>query len=126
MNQMGKIQIGDSDGDGEFTSDDLVQVFQRNGYEDTWVRNSTWAEGDWNGDLEFDTRDFVTAFQDGGYEQAIPTTNGPFVPEPGSATLVGFVVVVFSLLRRGRWRRAVSPTSVPPRSAAASCGAWQA
>jgi hypothetical protein len=62
--------IGDLDGDGLFTSSDLVLVFQAGEYEDGLVRNSTFQTGDWNGDGEFDSADLVFAFQAGHYEAA--------------------------------------------------------
>ena len=60
--------IGDANRDRQFTSRDLVLVFQAGEYEDNLLRNSTWAEGDWNGDHEFDSADLVIAFQSGEYE----------------------------------------------------------
>jgi hypothetical protein len=59
--------IGDLDGDGLFTSSDLVLVFQAGEYEDGIRRNSTFQTGDWNGDGEFDSADLVFAFQAGHY-----------------------------------------------------------
>lgn len=58
---------GDSNGDGRFDSNDLVQIFQTNEYEDELIGNSTWADGDWNGDGEFNTQDLILAFQEGRY-----------------------------------------------------------
>ena len=59
---------GDANGDGLFTSADMVQVFQTGEYEDNIVGNSTFAEGDWNGDGDFTSSDMVMAFQTGRYE----------------------------------------------------------
>ena len=42
--------IGDTDMDGEFSSDDITRVFQVGQYEDGIEKNSRWATGDWNGD----------------------------------------------------------------------------
>ncbi|MCA9216145.1 MAG: Hint domain-containing protein, partial [Planctomycetales bacterium] len=63
---------GDSNGDGRFTSADLVAVFQAAKYETG--ASATFAEGDWNGDGIFNTRDLVFAFQNTVYERpaAIP------------------------------------------------------
>ena len=57
---------GDANLDGEFSSCDFVQVFERAEYEDSIFCNSGWADDDWNGDGEFDSSDFVLAFQSGG------------------------------------------------------------
>ena len=78
--------IGDADLDGEFTSTDFVQVFQRGEYEDALPGNSGWDDGDWNADANFTSDDFVAAFADGGYElgpRAVPA-----VPEPASGWLL--------------------------------------
>ncbi|MCA9216959.1 MAG: lamin tail domain-containing protein [Planctomycetales bacterium] len=58
---------GDANGDGVFSSTDLVLVFQRNEFEDGIPLNSTFDEGDWNGDGEFDSSDLVHAFQQRQY-----------------------------------------------------------
>ncbi len=72
--------FGDSNLDGEFSSDDLVWVFQLGQYEDEVSADSIWGTGDWNGDQEFDTHDFLLAFQHGGYEQG-PRDAVAIVPE---------------------------------------------
>ena len=61
--------IGDSNGDGEFNSTDLVQIFQTGEYEDSFFGNSTFADGDWNGDGEFNSSDIVYAFQANSYSR---------------------------------------------------------
>ncbi len=69
----GLIQIalpGDSNLDGRFDTQDLVQILQIGEYEDGIPGNSTWTEGDWNQDGDFDTGDFVLALQQGNYESA--------------------------------------------------------
>ena len=96
---------GDADLDGEFNSDDFVQVFQAGKYEREPILDShgdivnpvSWAEGDWNADGIFDSRDMVTAFVDGGYELE-PRTDVAAVPEPAAWTLlvIGFVLWLFS------------------------------
>lgn len=58
---------GDSDGDGLFTSSDLVRVFQAGKYENG---PASFSEGDWNGDGVFDSSDLVYAFQNSNFEQA--------------------------------------------------------
>ena len=85
---------GDADLNGEFNSDDMVQVFQGGEYEIGWVEPSGyihnqagWAEGDWNGDGLFTSDDIVIAFQDGGYEQG-SRTDLAAVPEPAAWTLL--------------------------------------
>ena len=79
--------FGDADLDGEFSSADLINVFQAGEYEDDIVGNSTWSTGDWNADGEFTTGDLVIAFQDGGYEQG-PRAEVSSVPEPSSVILL--------------------------------------
>ena len=60
--------IGDVSFDGLFGTADLVQVFQRGGYEDAIPNNSQYSGGDWNCDGDFTTRDLVFAFQQSPYE----------------------------------------------------------
>ena len=57
---------GDANRDGEFTTADLVQVFQAGEYEDEIENNSTWEEGDWDCDGDFTTADLVLAFRVNG------------------------------------------------------------
>jgi hypothetical protein len=82
--------FGDANLDGEFSSTDLVRVFQAAEYEDNVAANSTWAEGDWNGDGEFTSRDLVAAFQDVGYEKGprVATTDVPETIVPTSILLL--------------------------------------
>lgn len=79
---------GDSNGDGRFSTDDLVHVLQINKYEDEIVANADWTEGDWNLDLEFDSGDFVEAFQAGTYESESAFAAIATVPEPASHALL--------------------------------------
>ena len=58
---------GDSDGDGRFTTEDLIAVFVAGEYEDGIEGNSTFAEGDWDGDGDFTSQDLVYAFQQGSF-----------------------------------------------------------
>jgi hypothetical protein len=67
--------FGDANLDGRFDSDDLLQVFKRDEYEDTIPSNSTWADGDWNGDGESTSDDLVLAFQSGRYNAGVPPLN---------------------------------------------------
>lgn len=62
------VRMGDSNGDGRFTSSDLVLAFQVGEYEDEITGNSTFVEGDWNGDGDFTSADLVLLFQLGIYE----------------------------------------------------------
>ncbi len=68
--------VGDSNGDGVFSSDDLVKVLANGEYEDGIDGNSTFEEGDWNGDGDFDTSDFVFAFQANTYVSGALPTDG--------------------------------------------------
>jgi hypothetical protein len=64
--ELWRIQLaapGDANGDGQFDSSDLVQVFQAAAYESD--RSALWGEGDWNGDGRFDSSDLVLAFARG-------------------------------------------------------------
>jgi hypothetical protein len=81
VTQLKRTYFGDANLSGEFTSADLVAVFQLGQYEDTIPGNSTWASGDWTGDGDFTSSDFVLAFQDGGYENG-PRPGLQIVPEP--------------------------------------------
>ncbi|MCA9197253.1 MAG: hypothetical protein KDA87_06930 [Planctomycetales bacterium] len=89
--------IGDSNGDGEFSSGDFVQVFGVGKFETGEA--ATWSEGDWNLDGEFTTSDFVAAFTEGGYELG-PRAGVSAVPEP-----TGFVVLLTSLCGLTMFRR---------------------
>ncbi len=59
--------LGDSNGDGVFSSEDLVLVLQAGEYEDDIPDNSTFQEGDWDGDGDFNTSDLVFVFRFGTY-----------------------------------------------------------
>ena len=88
--------FGDSNLDGEFSSDDFVGVFQAGKYETGEAAN--WTEGDWDGDGIFSSGDFVTAFSDGGFEQGRRVATQT-VPEP-SSILIGLTGVLALLWRR--------------------------
>lgn len=99
------VWYGDSNLDGEFSSADLVAVFQAGEFEDDIVSNSTWATGDWNGDSEFDSSDFVAAFQQGGYEagQGIGAAT-KVVPEPNSKIIWWLACIsTIVVFRRQQW-----------------------
>ena len=93
---------GDADLDGEFKSNDFVQVFQAGTYETE--SEAGWSEGDWNADGVFGSVDFVTAFTDGGYEQG-PRTGVAAVPEPAGWSL--FLIGLLPWLFGRRTQRAV-------------------
>ncbi len=63
---------GDSNGDGVFSSADLIAIFQAGEFEDWITGNSSFQTGDWNGDRDFDTHDLVFAFQAGRYDASRP------------------------------------------------------
>lgn len=58
---------GDSNLDGQFSTHDLIVVFQAGKFETG--EKAIWDEGDWNGDGYFTTADLTAAFQAGTYEQ---------------------------------------------------------
>ena len=97
--------FGDANLDGEFESQDFVEVFVSGQYEDDIAANSTWASGDWNGDAEFTTDDFVIAFQSGGYE-AGPRQAVRAVPEPSGVLLWACGMALFAIQR---WTRRCVP-----------------
>ncbi|MCA9172111.1 MAG: hypothetical protein KDB23_30805, partial [Planctomycetales bacterium] len=93
--------FGDANLDGQFTSADVVAVFQSGQYEDNIALNSTWADGDWNGDGDFTSRDFALAFQDGGYERGRRTVMA--VPEPlGAVLLLAGLPLLTAFVRKRR------------------------
>jgi hypothetical protein len=98
-----KTYFGDSNLDGEFSSQDFVFVFQSAEYEDTLNLNSKWSTGDWNGDAEFNSSDFVTAFTAGGYEKG-PRQSVGAVPEPNGCLLIG-IALLGPWIRRSRSTR---------------------
>jgi hypothetical protein len=99
VNTLKKTYFGDANLDGQFKTDDFVQIFQAGQYEDGVADNSTWATGDWNGDREFTSSDFVTAFAAGGYE-AGPRAAVASVPEPSSLVLLSVGMLMLARRRR--------------------------
>lgn len=93
IKELGRTWFGDANLDGEFSSADLVNVFQAGEYEDSVPVNSTWSEGDWNADGDFTSGDLVRAFQDGGYEQG-PRAAVSAVPEPSAAWLAALAATL--------------------------------
>ena len=79
-----RTTYGDADLNGQFSTEDIIQVFVAAEYEDDIENNSTWATGDWNGDLDFDTTDLILAGQDGGYERSPQAA----VPEPSGVAMI--------------------------------------
>lgn len=70
--------FGDSNGDGQFESGDLVAVFARGKFETG--HTALWPDGDWNQDGVFNTQDFVKAFSDGGFERGHRTVSSLAAP----------------------------------------------
>jgi hypothetical protein len=95
VEELKSTYFGDSNLDGQFSTDDLVQVFRDAKYESESLAD--WASGDWNADGEFNSRDFVIAWQSNSFE------NGPRnrvvvgavpIPEPSFEFLT--VIAIFS------------------------------
>lgn len=97
VEELKETYFGDSNLDGQFSSLDLVTVFQAAQYEDQIDGNSTWSTGDWNGDVEFTSRDLVLAFTTGGYEQG-PRALTQSVPDPGACGF-GVLMLLAYLIR---------------------------
>ena len=104
VEQLWESEFGDANLDGQFTSKDLVTVFQAGQFEDQGHQNSTWETGDWNGDREFNTSDLVLAFQRGGYEQAAMAASA-VVPEPSLTLFNGLLMLIAVLNYHHRSRR---------------------
>ena len=88
---------GDSNGDGEFSSGDFVQVFTAGKFETN--QPATWSEGDWNLDGIFSSADFVAAFTDGGFELG-PKGGVSAVPEPATGVMALLCLPLLGLFRR--------------------------
>lgn len=80
VHRVARTWFGDSDLDGLFTSDDLLNVLRKREYEDAMENNSGWESGDWNGDGDFTSSDLILALQDGGFEQGLRPKAVP-IPE---------------------------------------------
>jgi hypothetical protein len=72
INELLRTEFGDANLDGQFTTRDLVEIFQAGEYEDGVPMNSTWSQGDWDTDGDFTNSDLVLAMQTGGYELEAP------------------------------------------------------
>lgn len=97
VEHLARTWFGDADVDGQFSSQDLVRVFQAGQYEDSEPRNSGWAEGDWDGNGDFQSSDLVLAFQSGGYERGPRIASA--VPEPAHASLLGGSWILLTVFR---------------------------
>lgn len=95
-----RTHIGDSNLNGRFGSEDLVDVFRLGEYDDGVAENSTWPSGDWNGDGEFDSGDLVLAFQRGGYDELGVEPALALVPEPATWTGLLLGMLLIGLKRR--------------------------
>jgi len=76
--------LGDANLDGEFNSDDLIEVLAASTYEKDV--EAVWTTGDFNGSGRFDTNDLIDALADQGYEKGL-RQNVASVPEPSSLLL---------------------------------------
>ena len=101
VRNLANTYFGDANLDGEFNSNDLVQVFALGQYEDEVDANSNWSSGDWNADGEFTTSDLVAAFRDSGYERG-PRGGQNAVPEPSSTVSILIAAVGLVGMRRRR------------------------
>ena len=86
VEQLRQTWYGDANLDGEFSTQDLVDVLAAGQYEDDQALNSTWASGDWDGDADFNSSDLVIALAGGGFEQG-PRQAAAAVPEPSGLML---------------------------------------
>lgn len=91
--------FGDANLDGQFDSQDFVDVFSTGKYE--LDATADWREGDWNGDGRFNSADFIAAFADGGYDRGQRGAVAA-VPEPNCGFLA---VIAGAATLLVRWRR---------------------
>ena len=101
VHELAQTWLGDVNLDGEFNSQDLVQLFSFASYEDGRFDN-TWATGDFDGDGEFGSADLIVAFQDGGFELGPRAATVRSVPEPDCDALL--LVIFLAALRRFQGR----------------------
>lgn len=105
---------GDANFDGQFNSDDLLQVFAAGEYEDLIAANSRWSTGDWNYSGDFNSRDLVAAAQSGHYDQG-PIVKPAAVPESSSGA-IALVLFACSRIRRRACPRREAQNSRPVRA----------
>lgn len=86
VHDLARTWLGDANLNGQFSTDDLVDVFQAGKYETG--DPASWASGDWNSDGLFNSGDLVLVLQEGGYESGPRPSLTATVPEPGSAFLL--------------------------------------
>ena len=94
---------GDANGDGEFNTADLVQIFAAGKYDAGKMAN--WSQGDWNQDGLFDSQDLVAAFQTGLFETGPYIRSVQSVPEPTSLTMIGIGLITGCCWSRRQRRR---------------------
>jgi hypothetical protein len=97
VHELKNTWIGDADLNREFTSSDMVQVFEAGKYETG--EDAGWAEGDWDCSGAFNSSDMVAAFADGGYERG-PQMDAAAVPEPTSVLLLMAGLIAVTVFRR--------------------------
>ncbi|MFC1758236.1 hypothetical protein ACFL2H_05655, partial [Planctomycetota bacterium] len=98
VHELAQTWIGDVNIDGEFNSEDLVLLFQKDRYESGNL--AQWSEGDWNVDGQFTSSDLVAAFQDSGFEQG-RRIEGNAVPEPSPLSMaIAGISWLFVIARR--------------------------
>lgn len=98
VEQIRRTFFGDANLDGEFNSDDLLEVFSAGEYADATDGNSTWATGDFDGDADFTPDDLIEALSGGGYEMG--RRGVAAVPEPSTLSLL--LLAMLALVRRRR------------------------
>jgi hypothetical protein len=101
VNVLRHTWIGDSNLDGQFSSEDFVAVFTVGKYEKN--EDATWVQGDWDGDKRFSSGDFVAAFKEGGYEKGPRAAAAVAVPEPSSLVLA--LSLMLGVVARRRTQR---------------------
>ena len=85
VKQLRQTWFGDANLDGEFDTQDFVEVLTVGLYETG--NPARWEQGDWSGDGLFGTADLVEALTDGGYELG-PLNGVAAVPEPSGWLLL--------------------------------------
>ena len=101
------VASGDTDGNGEVDSDDLVNILDAGKFNHPELGLATWREGDFSGDDLVNSTDLFLILATGKYNQGPYTTaTGPAalasVPEPSTFTLAVFGLLVVVMLQRRR------------------------